>query len=146
MIEVRMTVPTTVERVFAVLADGWSYASWVVGAAHIREVDPGWPGTGTRIHHSVGAWPVAVRDVTTVLTVEPPRMLELEARMWPLGAARIRFDLSPAADGTDITMSEQAVKGPPALLPEPVQFLFLAPRNRESLHRLADLATHKHTP
>ncbi|WP_158843693.1 SRPBCC family protein [Saccharothrix deserti] len=145
MIEVRLTVPTTVERVFAVLADGWSYASWVVGAAHIREVDPGWPGTGTRIHHSVGVWPVAVQDVTTVLDVDPPGLLELEARMWPMGAARIRFELKTVPDGAEITMLEEAVKGPVSVLPVSVQSLFLVPRNRESLRRLADLAARKGT-
>ncbi|ONI80573.1 polyketide cyclase [Saccharothrix sp. ALI-22-I] len=145
MIEVRTTVPTSVERVFAVLADGWSYASWVVGAAHIRQVDPGWPGTGTRIHHSIGVWPAAVKDVTTVLDVDPPRMLELEARMWPMGAARIRFELKTVSDGAEITMLEEAVKGPISLLPESVQSLFLAPRNRESLRRLDDLAVRKGT-
>ncbi|GAB2977752.1 SRPBCC family protein [Saccharothrix stipae] len=146
MIEVRWAVPTSVERVFAVLADGWSYAGWVVGAAHIREVDAGWPGTGTRVHHSVGAWPLAVKDVTKVLDVDPPRMLELEARMWPLGAARIRFELKPTSDGCEITMLEQAVKGPLSLLPEQAQTLFLTPRNRESLRRLADQATRKPNP
>ncbi|KOX31021.1 polyketide cyclase [Saccharothrix sp. NRRL B-16348] len=145
MIEVRLAVPTSVERVFAVLADGWSYAGWVVGAAHIRGVDPGWPGTGTRIHHSVGAWPLAVRDVTTVLDVDPPRMLELEARLWPLGAARIRFDLKAASDGCEITMLEEAIKGPLSVLPDQAQSLFLLPRNRETLARLSSLATRKPT-
>jgi hypothetical protein len=143
MIEVRHTVPTSVEQVFAVLADGWSYAGWVVGAAHIREVDPGWPERGTRIHHSVGAWPVAVKDVTTVVTVEPPRVLELEARLWPLGVARIRFELTEAPDGTDVTMLEEAVKGPPSLLPKAAQAVYLKPRNRETLRRLGDLAVRR---
>ena len=143
MIQVRTVVPTTVDKVFSVLEDGWSYAGWVVGAAHIREVDPGWPGVGTRIHHSVGAWPVAVKDVSTVLAVEPGRVLELEARLWPLGAARVRFELTEVADGTEIVMSEEAVKGPPALLPEAVQAVFLKPRNRETLRRLADLAVRR---
>ena len=143
MIEVRLAMPTSVERVFAVLADGWSYAGWVVGAAHIREVDAGWPGTGTRIHHSVGAWPLSVEDVTTVLDVDPPRMLELEARLWPLGSARIRFDLKPTSDGCEITMLEEAIKGPLSLLPAPAQSLFLIPRNRETLARLSARATRK---
>ncbi|ROP36832.1 polyketide cyclase/dehydrase/lipid transport protein [Saccharothrix texasensis] len=140
-----MVVPTSVEQVFAVLADGWSYAGWVVGAAHIREVDAGWPGTGTRIHHSVGAWPVAVQDVTTVLDVDPPRMLELEARLWPLGAARIRFDLKATSDGCEVTMLEEAIKGPLSLLPAPAQSLFLVPRNRETLTRLSAQSTRKPT-
>lgn len=143
MIEVRTTVPTSVDRVFAVLADGWSYAGWVVGAAHIREVDPGWPAPGTRIHHSVGAWPAAVKDVTTVRAVDPPRLLDLEARLWPVGVARVRVELTSVPDGTEVVMSEEAVKGPTSLLPEAVQALFLVPRNRESLRRLADLAVRR---
>ncbi|NUT48416.1 MAG: SRPBCC family protein [Saccharothrix sp.] len=142
MVEVRLAVPTSVERVFAVLADGWSYAGWVVGATHIREVDPGWPGTGTRIHHSVGAWPLAVQDVTTVLDVDPPRMLELEARLWPFGAARIRFELTSTSGGAEITMREQATRGPLSLVPEQLQAAYLTPRNRETLRRLSAQATH----
>jgi uncharacterized protein YndB with AHSA1/START domain len=143
MIEVRTTVPAPVDRVFAVLADGWSYAGWVVGAAHIREVDPGWPAVGTRIHHSVGAWPIAVRDVTTVRAVEPGRLLDMEARLWPIGAARVRLELTEVPGGTEVAMFEEAIKGPTALLPAAAQALFLLPRNRESLRRLADLAVRK---
>ncbi|MFT7838604.1 SRPBCC family protein [Saccharothrix sp. BKS2] len=146
MIEVRTTVPAPVDRVFAVLTDGWSYAGWVVGAAHIREVDPGWPAVGTRIHHSVGAWPIAVRDVTVVRAVEPLKLLDLEARLWPIGAARVRLELTEVPDGTEVVMSEEAIKGPTARLPESVQALFLVPRNRESLRRLADLAVRKANP
>jgi hypothetical protein len=39
--ETRKVIDTTPDRIFAVLADGWTYASWVVGAAHIRDVDDG---------------------------------------------------------------------------------------------------------
>ena len=31
----------TPQDVFDVLSDGWSYATWVVGAARIRDVDEG---------------------------------------------------------------------------------------------------------
>lgn len=34
MSEVSRTIPTTPERVWEVLAEGWSYAGWVVGASH----------------------------------------------------------------------------------------------------------------
>ena len=37
------------------LSDGWSYATWVVGAARIRDVDDGWPTVGTKIHHPSGS-------------------------------------------------------------------------------------------
>ena len=54
------------QSVFAVLADGWLYATWVVGAARIRAVDPQWPAEGSSIHHSVGSWPLLLDDTTTV--------------------------------------------------------------------------------
>jgi hypothetical protein len=44
-------------EVWAVISDGWSYASWVVGASRIRAVSSDWPAEGARIHHSVGARP-----------------------------------------------------------------------------------------
>lgn len=135
--EVSITVPADPEAVFDVLADGWSYGLWVVGASHIRDVDPGWPGVGTRIHHSVGPWPLTLQDYTEVLGVERPRRLELRARSWPLGVARIRITLQPDADGTEIRMAECASEGPGLLLPDRVQYLLLAPRNREALQRLA---------
>jgi uncharacterized protein YndB with AHSA1/START domain len=144
MAEVTMRVPTSREQVFSVLADGWSYAGWVVGASHIREVDAGWPGKGTRIQHSVGPWPLLVHDDTEVAVVDPPRMLELDARLWPFGAARIRLELTEIDPGvTEVRMVERVVRGPGRLLPAAVQSLLLVPRNRESLRRLAAMAVGK---
>ncbi|MFE6610387.1 SRPBCC family protein [Amycolatopsis sp. NPDC057786] len=141
MVDVKMTVGTSPERVFEVLADGWTYAAWVVGASHIRDVDKGWPARGTRIHHRVGSWPLLLDDVTKVHAVDPPRLLELEARAWPFGTARIRLELLETSPGTtEILMSEHATRGPGRVLPEAAQAVFLVPRNRESLRRLADLA------
>jgi hypothetical protein len=144
MTTVSIDVPVAREDIFAVLADGWSYVSWVVGASHIRDVDHGWPATGTRIHHSVGLWPLLGQDVTEVLAVDPPRMVEMEARLWPLGAARIRLELDETRSGTTrVRMIERADRGLGRLIPEAVQKLLLVPRNREALHRLRDLAVGK---
>ncbi|HEY0804070.1 MAG TPA: SRPBCC family protein [Pseudonocardiaceae bacterium] len=142
MIEVSRDVPAAPGEVFAVLADGWSYAGWVVGNSHIRDVDPGWPARGTRIHHSAGAWPMQIQDVTEVHAVEPGRLLELHARLRLLGNAVIRFTLSPLPDGagTRVVMAEQAVSGAGGLIPAAVQALLLRPRNVESLARLSDMA------
>jgi uncharacterized protein YndB with AHSA1/START domain len=141
MIEVSYTVATPPDQVFAVLADGWSYSSWVVGTAHIRQVDPGWPEVGSRIHHSVGPWPFVVQDHTTVLAVTPDSLLELEARVWPVGAARVRISLHGRDDGqTDVRMAEEIMHGPGRRVPSRLQMLLLRPRNAESLSRLADLA------
>src|SRR5215216_116243 len=131
MVEVSLTVPASPERVFAVLADGWSYAGWVVGASHIRKVDAGWPQPGANIYHSVGPWPLLVHDRTTVRAVDRPRMLELEARLWPFGAARVRLELTATEpDVTRVCMKERAVRGPARILPDAAQALLLVPRNR----------------
>ena len=74
------------QDVFDVLADGWTYANWVVGAARIRDVDPEWPAVGSKIHHSVGMWPLLISDNTEVDHVDPPHQLRLKVRLWPTGA------------------------------------------------------------
>ena len=140
MVEVVVTVPAAREQVFAVLADGWTYSSWVVGASHIRDVDAGWPAEGTRIHHSVGSWPLLVKDITGVRAVQQPRLLELDARAWPFGAARVRLELTETAPNTtEVRMFEEVVRGPGRVLPQAVQAAVLVPRNRETLRRLSDL-------
>jgi uncharacterized protein YndB with AHSA1/START domain len=142
MIDVTAEIDAPLEKVWAVLADGWTYSSWVVGASHVRAVDQGWPGFGNRVHHTVGPWPLTLNDTTEVVGVEPGRFIELDARLWPAGAARVRLDLSRIDEGrTKVVMSEQVVRGPAKFLPKPVQAALLIPRNRESLSRLADLAS-----
>lgn len=131
------------EAVFAVLSDGWNYASWVVGASNIRDADENWPAKGSRIRHSIGPWPLVIKDFTTVSAVDPPHLLVLEARMWPFGKARVRFDIAGDDEGTTIRMTELVVKGPIAALPNPFQAKLLTPRNRETLRRLARLAEAK---
>lgn len=78
MIEVSEMVSAKPGQVFAVLADGWLYPLWVVGASHMRQVDEGWPAVGTRIHHSVSPWPLPLppRGATRppASTVTAPRV------------------------------------------------------------------------
>ncbi|MFI5956654.1 SRPBCC family protein [Cryptosporangium sp. NPDC051539] len=138
---VRQAIPATPDRVFAVLSDGWAYASWVVGASHIRDVDEGFPAVGTRIHHSVGGWPVMVQDVSVVLEMEKDRLFVLKVKAWPLFGGIVRVELEPTGDdGTLATMSEEFVDGPGRFVPEPLIAPVLKARNRESLRRLADRA------
>ncbi len=140
MIEVVKAIPAPADRVFAVLADGWSFSSWVVGAAHIRMVDETWPAPGSAIHHSIGVWPLLLRDKTVVRTCDPGVLLELDARMWPVGRARIRLEISADGPGrTTVRLGEKVVDGPFSLAPEQVQALYLRPRNNESLQRLYDI-------
>lgn len=144
MIEVSHTVAAGPDRVFAVLADGWLYPLWVVGASHMREVDESWPAVGSRIHHSVGPWPLAVKDVTKVIAVEPDRMLEIDARVWPTGAARVRLTLQQVGENeTRVTMGEIFDRGPAQQIPTRAQAAVMRPRNVESLRRLADIAEHR---
>ncbi|MFI6099801.1 SRPBCC family protein [Lentzea sp. NPDC051213] len=141
MAEVSLDIDASIADVWNVLADGWSYAGWVVGASHIRAVDTGWPKPGTRIHHSVGPWPLVIQDTTEVVRCEAPGLLELDARLWPVGAARIAFTLRARSEAvTALRMTETVVRGPSAYLPQFAQDLLLIPRNRESLQRLAALA------
>lgn len=137
MIEVSRVIPADPDRVWAVLADGWAYPLWVVGATHMRSVDPDWPAVGSKLHHSVGIWPLQIEDSTEVLAVEPGRMLELHARAWPAGTARVRLTLDPVPEGTLVTMAERSESGPARLVPWPVESFLLKQRNAESLERLA---------
>jgi uncharacterized protein YndB with AHSA1/START domain len=128
------------DRIFAVLADGWTYSDWVVGTAHIRNVDPDWPQPGTEIHHKAGPWPLSIRDRSTVLEYEPGRALMLKVRLWPLGAGCARFELDPVdGSATRVTMIEQFTEGPLLGLRNKINDVLLHHRNRESLRRLADL-------
>ena len=127
MAEASKLIQTPPERVFEVLSDGWLYTGWVVGASHIRAVEPSWPAPGSRIHHAVGAWPLMLRDETRVEACEPSKRLVLLARGRPLGEARVELRLEPHPSGTVIRMAETPVVDrasgcttrPPTLPPGP---------------------------
>lgn len=140
MSRVERNVKTTPERVWDVLADGWLYPLWVVGASRIREVDDSWPEVGSRIHHSVGAWPALLDDSTSVTACQPGRRLELRARAWPAGEADVAIQLTQSGAGTRVVIEEDVASGPARLVPAPVRALGLGWRNVETLRRLAFLA------
>lgn len=128
------------EAVFRVIAEGWLFPSWIVGASRMRQVGDDWPAVGSQLHHSFGIWPLLIDDRTTVLEWDPPRHVVFQPKGWPLGEARVIIDVKPRGDGCVVRMREFAVRGPGALIPKPLLDLFLVPRNRETLHRLAYLA------
>jgi uncharacterized protein YndB with AHSA1/START domain len=134
------------DDVWAVIADGWSYASWVVGASRIRAVSAEWPAVGTRIHHSVGAWPAVLDDETVVLHCEPGRLIRLRAKTNPLGEAFVEVALTPDEGGTRIEMREDAERGPMRLVPGVARQLAIGPRNREATRRLALIAERNTSP
>ncbi|MDX6317250.1 MAG: hypothetical protein QOD35_650 [Nocardioidaceae bacterium] len=128
------------EAVWAVLADGWLYATWVVGASRVRDVDNHWPQPGALVHHSFGLWPAVIDDDTEVLYSETDRDLVLKARGWPVGEAHVHVVLTPdGVGGTEVSIREDAVAGPGQLLPKPIRQATVVPRNKESLRRLAFL-------
>lgn len=128
------------QEVWSVLANGWLYPSWVVGAARMRNVDDQWPAPGAQLHHSVGGWPLLLDDSTEVLACEPERLLLLRARAWPAGAAQVLIELVEGPDGTRVSIREDAVAGPALLMPRRARQAAIAPRNREALRRLSFLA------
>ena len=133
----KRTVAATPQQVWDILADGWLYPLFVVGASRMRDVDDNWPEPGARLHHSVGTWPLLINDTTEVLEVEEEERLLLLARGWPAGQAHVEITLEPRGTDTVVTMVEQATAGPGALIPKAVQDPQLHVRNVEALRRLA---------
>lgn len=133
-----ISVPPT--GVWEVLADGWLYPLWVVGATRMRDVDDTWPAQGSSLHHSVGAWPAVIDDTTTVTECRPESYLALQARAWPGGEAWVRIRLEPEGAETTVTIEEDVDTGPVALVPGPLRRALIGWRNVETLRRLAYLA------
>jgi uncharacterized protein YndB with AHSA1/START domain len=131
------------EQVFDVLADGWLFPVWVVGASRMRQVDDHWPDVGTKLQHSFGVWPFVINDETTVLEWDPPRRMVIQPAGWPIGEARVAIDAKPRGEGTLVRIREQAVKGPGSLLPDIVLDVPLYVRNVETLRRLAYIAENR---
>lgn len=134
------TIHATPEKVWDVLADGWLYPLFVVGASRMREVEEHWPAEGAAIHHSVGGWPALIDDKTVVLEAAPPERLVLQARAWPVGEARVTFELERRGAQTRVAITEDAVSGPGAWAPGLMRQPMIAWRNIETLRRLAFIA------
>jgi uncharacterized protein YndB with AHSA1/START domain len=128
------------ERVFDVLSDPGSYGDWVVGSSQIRDADPGFPGLGTRFHHTQGVLGRGIRDSTRVLESRPPRRLVLRVCARPLAVGKVALQLTPVDGGTEVRMDEVAIGGllaaVPRMLADPPTWL----RNEISLSRLKRLA------
>ena len=133
----------TPEDVFAVIADGWVFPTWVVGASRMRDVDARWPAEGSQLKHSFGVWPVLINDETTMLEWDPPRRMVIQPQGWPIGEARVTIDVKPRKYGCVVRIDERAVKGPGALVPAPLLDIPLYLRNIETLKRLAYIAEGK---
>jgi hypothetical protein len=141
---VQRRVKCSPAQVFDVLNDGWTYALWVVGASRMRDVDQGWPATGTKLHHSFGVWPLLINDSTEVLEIEPGKRLLLQARGWPIGEAKVEITVEPDGNGALISIAEDASSGPARLVPEQIRQPVIDFRNQETLRRLAYVVEGRH--
>jgi uncharacterized protein YndB with AHSA1/START domain len=137
MSTVSREIPASVDRIWAVLADPMRYADWVVGAKRVRSVEGHWPEKGSKFHHTVGVWPLRLRDNTMAIESNPPQHLALEVRIRPVGRARVDLDLRTTGTGTLVSMTE--VPASPALLrwARPVIDPLTHQRNVSALRRLA---------
>jgi uncharacterized protein YndB with AHSA1/START domain len=134
-------IAATRQRVWDVLANGWTYSGWVVGNSRIRAVDSNWPAPGTRILHSIGTWPAVINDETVVHSWVPGEELVLLAKVRPAAIARITLRLNDLPGGQcRVAMTEVAASRPLSWVPDSVQLLGVAPRNRECTWRLAMIA------
>ena len=109
MAENTRLVHATPEQVWEVLSDGWLYPVWVVGASRMREVDVHWPAVGSKLHHSVGLWPLLIDDNTEVTATVPGHSVTLRARAWPVGEAEVHIRLVPVGAETEVRITEDAV-------------------------------------
>lgn len=138
---VRRDTSASRQRVWDVIADGWTYSQWVVGNSRMRAVSPDWPAAGSTIHHSIGVWPLLLDDQTVVEESVPQERLVLLAKGRPIGKARITlrlFDIE--GGGCRIEMAEVPVGAPMGWVPDRLALAAAIPRNRECTWRLAALA------
>lgn len=128
------------EAVFEVLANGWFYPSWVVGASRMRRVEADWPQPDGRLHHSFGIWPFLIDDTTSSVDWDPPKLAVMRARGWPIGEATVRLEVRARDEGCIVRITEHPSRGPATLLPRFLIDPLLRWRNAETLRRLAYLA------
>ena len=134
------TMDCTPDDVFRVLANGWLYPAWVVGASRMRDVDGSWPGPGAELHHSFGVWPALLDDTTQMKEWDPPHRAVMRARGWPVGEATVTIRARRLSSGCLVRIDEDPVKGPATFVPRFLTAPMLRWRNAETLRRLAYLA------
>ena len=135
-----ITISTSPDRVFDVLADARCYPEWVVGTQEVERADEGFPEVGRSFYPRVGLGPVVVDGKTTVLESVRPSRLVLRARAHPVADAVVTLDLAAAGTGTFVTMREDPAGAAPLRLAQRLGEPLLRRRNDASLRRLKDLA------
>ena len=128
------------EAVFDVLADPRSFARWVVGSKAIRAADPDWPAPGSVFDHAQGVGALVLKDTTTALESERPRLLSMRVNARPLTVAHVTLTLEPRDGGTHVVMREVPADLRSQVTMNPAVDPLLHMRNAESLRRLKRLA------
>ena len=146
MATVRAHVNASPSEVYRILANGWTYTQWVVGASHMRAVEADWPAVNSKIYHAIGLWPLTIRDYTQIEKQIPDRQLLLAAQGRPFGHAKIDLRLEPREDGTEVVMREELVGKSKWLMRIAAFDALVARRNAESLARLAALSERRTEP
>jgi uncharacterized protein YndB with AHSA1/START domain len=141
MASAELVIEADRDAVWAVVADPETYPSWLVGAKAMRGVDPDWPEPGSRFHHRVGFGPINLDDHTTVMEVDPGRLLKLRIRATFAIQAVVRFELRDDPGGTHIRFEEEPARRLIGNLLRPVLDPLTHGRNVASLHRLAGVVT-----
>lgn len=131
------TLPAPADVIYGVLTDPETYPDWLVGADHMRSVDPDFPRPGSRFDHSVGAGPLTVDDQTEALAADEGRRLKLRVHAG-IFQAEVEFRLLPrGAEATLVRFSERPT-GLFGVL-TPLLRPTLHARNAASLKRLRDV-------
>jgi uncharacterized protein YndB with AHSA1/START domain len=126
------------EAVWSVLADGRSYADWVVGTHASEPLDGDWPAVGSAIRYTVKFGRYRAHGRTVVREAEPARRLELEAQSRVIGTARIGIALRPwGEEHTLVTVDEHPLTGPGGRLHNLASEALLQIRHRLMLRRFA---------
>jgi hypothetical protein len=130
-------IPYEPDAVWSVLADGYSYAEWVVGTKEIHSVDRYWPEVGSSLRFTAGLGRLSITDFTTSRLCVPGGRLELEARALPYGSVRISIEILPWGEESVVIIDEHPLRGPTPLLENPLVEFGLTIRNRQMLRKLA---------
>jgi uncharacterized protein YndB with AHSA1/START domain len=140
MVTATRTIRSTPDEVWDVLADGWLYPLWMVGATAMDEVDGSWPAEGAELHHLTGSWPLAIEQTTTVMESEPGQRLVLASRTRHLGESQIAVTLRPVGSGCEARLERELLSGVRKVVPEPLKRPLLEAWARDSLLRLSFVA------
>ncbi len=108
------------DKVWEVLADGWRYPGWVVGASRMRAVDPAWPAPGARIHIRSDCGRSSSTTTPRFSRRIRGKSLTLLARAKAFGRARIEIQVRPDGVGSVIEMGEHLASPPMSWFPQSV--------------------------